>query len=158
MNLVALARLDCVLSGRLIDHYGYQAVKAEAEFDSWLTVGITEGNTRNELSSIGISFETWCAQPAQRSAAKCVVVCCAYVQLCVRAASRSSKAQLYSDNGAVFWTDPDRAPPFKDQPKGTPVGRLTVKTGSGVKAVVNAQGRSTRAGADWEQTNIRFKL
>jgi hypothetical protein len=67
MNLVALARLDCVLSGRLIDHYGYQAVKAEAEFDSWLTVGITEGNTRNELSSIGINFETWCAQPAQRS-------------------------------------------------------------------------------------------
>ena len=73
-------------------------------------------------------------------------------------AVRSSKAQLYTDNGAVFWTEPDNAPNFEDQPKGTPVARLTVKTGSAVKAVVNAQGRSTQAGADWEQRNIKFKL
>ena len=49
-------------------------------------------------------------------------------------------------------------PNFEDQPKGTPVARLTVTTGSAVKAVVNAQGRSTQAGADWEQRNIKFKL
>ena len=70
----------------------------------------------------------------------------------------SSKAQLYADNGAVFWTEPDNAPNFEAQPKGTPVARLTVKTGDAVNAVVNAQGRSTQAGADWEQRNIKFKL
>ena len=71
---------------------------------------------------------------------------------------RSPTAQLYANNGAVFWTEPDEAPNFEQQPKGTPVARLTVKTGNDVQAVVNAQGRSTQAGADWEQRNIKFHL
>ena len=57
----------------------------------------------------------------------------------LHAAARSSKAQLYADNGAVFWTEPDNAPNFEAQPKCTPVARLTVKTGDAVNAVVNAQ-------------------
>ena len=40
-----------------------QAVKAEAEFDSWLTVSVTEGNTHDDLSAIGIDFESWSVLP-----------------------------------------------------------------------------------------------
>ena len=43
----------------LIRERAVQAVKAEAEFDSWLTVSVTEGNTHDYLSAIGIDFETW---------------------------------------------------------------------------------------------------
>ena len=45
----------------LIRERSVQAVKAEAEFDSWLTVSVTEGNTHDYLSSIGIDFESWSA-------------------------------------------------------------------------------------------------
>ena len=33
-----------------------------AQYDSWLTVGITEGDTTNALASIGIAFDAWDAQ------------------------------------------------------------------------------------------------
>jgi len=31
----------------------------EANYDSWLTIGITEGDTNNRLSAIGIDFDSW---------------------------------------------------------------------------------------------------
>ena len=31
----------------------------EANYDSWLTIGITEGDTNNKLSTIGIDFDSW---------------------------------------------------------------------------------------------------
>ena len=33
-----------------------------AQYDSWLTVGITEGDTANALASIGIAFDAWDAE------------------------------------------------------------------------------------------------
>ena len=33
-----------------------------AQYDSWLTVGITEGDTTNALASIGIAFDAWDAE------------------------------------------------------------------------------------------------
>ena len=33
-----------------------------AQYDSWLTVGITEGDTANVLASIGIAFDAWDAE------------------------------------------------------------------------------------------------
>jgi hypothetical protein len=30
-----------------------------SEYDSWLTIGITDGDTNNQLSSIGIDFSSW---------------------------------------------------------------------------------------------------
>eukprot|EP01052_Picozoa_sp_SAG31_P007910 SAG31_NODE_387_length_16403_cov_5.062071_11_plen_115_part_00 len=34
-------------------------LKPEAEYDSWLTVGLTDGNSKNQISKIGIDFEKW---------------------------------------------------------------------------------------------------
>ena len=54
---------------------------AGAEFDGWLTVGITGGDGGGALSSIGIDWDTWTAS-----------------------------AGLSTDNGAVFWMSPDDGP------------------------------------------------
>jgi hypothetical protein len=35
------------------------AVMPDSEFDSWLTVGITDGDTGGALSSIGLDFDSW---------------------------------------------------------------------------------------------------
>ena len=34
----------------------------EAQFDSWLSVGPTNGDPQNKLSSVGITFDTWATQ------------------------------------------------------------------------------------------------
>jgi hypothetical protein len=54
---------------------------AGAEFDGWLTVGITGGDTTGSLSSIGLDFDAW-----------------------------TTDAGLTTDNGAVFWMSPDDGP------------------------------------------------
>lgn len=51
-----------------------------ANFDSWLTIGLTAGDTDNAVSSIGISFDAWSEQNALVSA---------------------------SGGGSVFWMNPD---------------------------------------------------
>ena len=37
----------------------YNKYQSDAKYDSWLTVGITEGDTDHVLSSIGIKFDDW---------------------------------------------------------------------------------------------------
>eukprot|EP01043_Picozoa_sp_COSAG02_P083110 COSAG02_NODE_21196_length_798_cov_1.171674_1_plen_197_part_10 len=59
----------------------FVAVSATAAVDSWLTVGITDGDTSGALSSIGIDWDSWTADSG-----------------------------LSSDNGAVFWMSPDNGP------------------------------------------------
>jgi hypothetical protein len=54
---------------------------AGAEFDGWLTVGITAGDTAGSLSSIGLDFDGWTASSG-----------------------------LSSSDGAVFWMSPDDGP------------------------------------------------
>lgn len=34
-------------------------IHPDSRFDSWLTIGITDGNQANKISSIGIDFDTW---------------------------------------------------------------------------------------------------
>ena len=53
----------------------------ESEFDSWVTVGPTDGSAVGAISSIGIDFASWTAD-----------------------------AGLSVDNGAVFWMDPSSGP------------------------------------------------
>ena len=60
------------------------AIKAEAEFDSWLTVGLTEGDPTNSLGNIGIDIDSWGPQE-----------------------------ELSTSNGAVFWMNPTDAPTQK---------------------------------------------
>jgi len=40
------------------------AVMAECEYDSWLTVGLTEGNDAGDVSSIGVGWDAWDEQCA----------------------------------------------------------------------------------------------
>lgn len=53
-------------------------INPESEFDSWLTLGITDGNSANIVSSIGIDFDSW-----------------------------TSTNGISINNGAVFGLDPD---------------------------------------------------
>ena len=53
-------------------------IDSDAQYDSWLTIGITDGDPNNQLASIGIDFETW-----------------------------DINRPLIVNNGAVFTMDPD---------------------------------------------------
>jgi hypothetical protein len=57
------------------------AAKPGAEFDGWLTVGITGGDAAGDLSSINLDFDDWTASSG-----------------------------LTADNGAVFWIHPNDGP------------------------------------------------
>ena len=59
---------------------GLVAANAAAEFDSWLTVGITDGDSDGALGSIGIDFSSW------------------------------KDSGLSATNAAVFWMNPDNGP------------------------------------------------
>ena len=34
----------------------------DTKYDSWLTIGLSEGDNNNDLSSIGVNFENWSEQ------------------------------------------------------------------------------------------------
>lgn len=53
----------------------------DAEYDSWLTVGIVDASDPDALSTVGIEFDSW-----------------------------TDTNGLAVDDGAVFWMDPDAAP------------------------------------------------
>ena len=57
------------------------AVMADSEFDSWLTVGMTDASNPTAISTIGLDFSTW-----------------------------TSTSSLTSNNGAVFWMTPQNGP------------------------------------------------
>eukprot|EP01052_Picozoa_sp_SAG31_P040268 SAG31_NODE_5792_length_2326_cov_1.511899_1_plen_482_part_10 len=61
------------------------AASPEAGSDSWLTIGITDGDSDSALASIGIDFASWTAESALESA-----------------------------NGAVFWMQPHDGPTERD--------------------------------------------
>ena len=53
-------------------------IDSEAQYDSWLTIGITDGNSDNEVMTVGIDFSTW-----------------------------SETSGIHTTNGAVFTMDPE---------------------------------------------------
>ena len=57
------------------------AFNADAEFDSWLTVGPTDGGSQGALGTVGTDFDAW-----------------------------TESAGLVVDDGAVFWMAPDDGP------------------------------------------------
>ena len=85
--------------------------QASAALDSWLTVGLTTGNEGGQLSHAGIAFEEWTADNP-----------------------------LVVNNGAVFWMNPDNAPSAHDDGR-IVVAQITVPTGTGFIATINAEGR-----------------
>ena len=59
----------------------FWAAQAESQYDSWLTIGMTEGNANNALANIGIPFDDWSATQA-----------------------------IETEDGAVFYMNPDSGP------------------------------------------------
>ena len=55
------------------------AINGDAAYDSWLTIGLTDGDKKNELASVGIDFNSWTADSG-----------------------------IYTTNGAVFLMDSDK--------------------------------------------------
>ena len=53
-------------------------IDEDAQYDSWLTIGITDGNADNEVSTVGIDFKSW-----------------------------SETSGIHTTNGAVFTIDPE---------------------------------------------------
>ena len=117
------------------------AASPTLEYDSWLTVGITDamdpckssecrtgtGRVSDVLNSTGIDFEGWSIDRAMRV-----------------------------PFGSVFWRNPDAATPGEVSESGggreVVVAQLTVPTGSEFVAVINARGRPLDpADRDWEE-------
>lgn len=97
------------------------AVNAGAEFDGWLTVGITEGDNIGEISSIGVDFDTWTAD-----------------------------AGLSVTNGAVFWMSPDDGDGGRpDQDGNREVVLAQVTLSGSFNATMKVRGRSNSGLPDW---------
>ena len=100
-----------------------------AQFDSWLTVGITDGDTSSAISQIGIDFLSW-----------------------------DEDHELLSDSetgGAVFWMDPDSAADALSPDKTVVIAQLTIPDSAHSQpARFGVQGRTYQAGQDWEEKCI----
>jgi hypothetical protein len=77
-------------------HPAITAIAPSARFDSWLTIGPDSGGAAaQEIASVGIRWHEWTAESG-----------------------------LSTDDGAVFWIDPSKAPPLTAS-SGVKVGQLT---------------------------------
>ena len=88
------------------------AFKAQAQYDSWLTVNSDDGSATKALGGLtttGIDFDGW-----------------------------SASSGLESTGGAIFWLDPSAAP----QTFPVLLGQLTVPTGTPFSGLLNARGKS----------------
>jgi hypothetical protein len=108
-----------------------------AQYDSWLTVGMTNGESTTAISVVGDDVTSW-----------------------------SEAKALSTEDGAIFWMNPSDGPSVTDANgkvgTGTPTGnivvaQLTVKSGVPFDARVNCQGR-TNHGDNWESTDIKFHV
>ena len=100
------------------------AVNADCEFDSYLTVGVDRpALVPGSLSSVGLDFGSW-----------------------------SETQGMVSENGAVFYMDPDHGATVE------PVVfmQLTVPAGSRFQGQLSAQGRTVGGGTDWTLLGQRF--
>ena len=98
---------------------------SDSEFDSWLTVGTTDGDPSKNISSTGIDFSLW-----------------------------TEDDEFSTTNGAVFWMDPDNAPAqhVSSIHMGSDVvlAQITIPKGTTHTITANIQGRSNEGG-DWYQ-------
>ena len=83
MSFPPAYQADASLGGASVGGVSPAFVKPEAGMkpDSWLTVGITDGDTAGALGNVGLDWDGW-----------------------------GPSSGLYTDNGAVFWMAPDQAP------------------------------------------------
>jgi|EP01047_Picozoa_sp_COSAG01_P022465 hypothetical protein len=103
--------------------------KPAAAFDSWITVGITDGDSKGALSAIGLTkdFETW-----------------------------SENKGIRNSNCGVFWMNPSSTTATID--KGAAIlAQLTVKKGTNAVARLGVQGK-TRSGRVWRHDALEFVI
>ena len=117
-----------------------------SQFDSWLTVGETAGNTAQKVASIGINFDSWTESVGLVSAG--------------------------DSGGAVFWMNPDEATGSVSGARTQVIAQLTLRNVGQVSQVVHfdAQGRSTghsfaqgptgqvQGSPDWEENCIEVMV
>ena len=106
------------------------SILPDAEFDSWLTLGSDDGSQAGRMSSIGIPWDG--------------------------AFGWSDTRAIWTNNGALFFMDPDTGPSGD-----VLLAQLTVADSS-ISAATNIatmmlQGRSNN-GADWSQNGVTFQL
>jgi hypothetical protein len=108
-----------------------------AQYDSWLTVGMTNGESTTAISVVGDDVTSW-----------------------------SEAKALSTEDGAIFWMNPSDGPSVTDANgkvgTGYPTGnivvaQLTVKSGTSFDARLNCQGR-TNHGDNWETTDVKFHV
>merc|ERR1719424_863545 len=101
------APFGCNLGGA---NPAFISIVPTAAYDSWLTIGITEGDDAGELSSVGLDWNTW-----------------------------TDSNGLSSNNGALFFMDPTHAARRGRGTFEVVIGQLTVASGS-FEATINVQG------------------
>ena len=108
-----------------------------AAYDSWLTVGLTQGESNSAVSVIGEDFGKW-----------------------------DDNNGLTTSDGAVFWMNPNHGPSKTDadgyegklKTSGEiVVAQLTVKEGGSYEAQVNCQGK-TNHGNNWRADGTSLML
>jgi hypothetical protein len=133
---VFLYHVYCILSWSLRQIGGvnpqFYPMGKKSKFDSWLTVGLTTGDSSSALGSVGESFDGW-----------------------------SETKGLTTSDGGIFWMDPRNGPSMK-KPYGASgsedwwakqhaaahivIAQLTVAKGSSFDAQVNIQGHTKTGG------------
>lgn len=116
---------------------GTDASWQNAEWDSWLTLGLTEGDYSSSLGNIGILFDEW--------------------------DEHTALVEDENHGGAVFCMDPDQCPGgtvvVAQLTLDATAGRVGVGDSTMI-ATMGAQGRSVGGtfGDDWVQDHILFQL
>lgn len=100
-----------------------------AQYDSWLTVGITGGDSNGDLSSIGLDFATW-----------------------------TDASDLVSTDGAVFWMAPDNGPSTPAVIAQITVAAGFAGTATMGMQGRSAQAATGGASTDWQADSIAFAI
>ena len=103
-------------------------VLPDTTYDSWLTIGLTDGDPSNTISAVGIDFNSW-----------------------------TEYSGLVITNGAVFVMDPQDID-LTIQGTEIIIAQLTVPTLSTSTAIFNVQGKTDTITTQWSELNIKFPL
>ena len=106
-------------------------INPDSRYDSWLTIGLTDGDPHDQLANIGVPFELW-----------------------------NEDTSLIIDDGAVFIMDPNEIITAGDEYVIAQLTIPSwVRYTEGV--IVNVQGETTCVGCEdnrWTQYNVNFEL
>ena len=87
-------------------------INSDSQYDSWLTIGLTNGDPFNKISTIGIDFTSW-----------------------------NENTGIYNTNGAVFLMDPEELIQLETYNEYV-VAQLTVPESLSYDVIMNVQGKN----------------